>query len=264
MSDKSKRIVTAVLVIPPVIYAIIHFGELFFLAVMTVFIAAGAWEFYRMASAAQHEPLAIPVLASAVIIPAGFYIGTGDSIGFAIFLSVMLVFLSKLFGKKPLEDTYRTVGVTLLIIIYYPFLASFLVLLRMENYHWLFYLFAVTWMNDTFAFYVGSRFGKRRLYEKISPKKSVEGLIGGFAGGITGAALYSYFFMGIGVFNIVVTGIILVAAGVIGDLAESMFKRRSGIKDSGTLFPGHGGILDRTDSLIFAAPVLYYYIRLAV
>jgi phosphatidate cytidylyltransferase len=106
-------------------------------------------------------------------------------------------------------------------------------------------------------------FGKHRLYEKISPKKSIEGLIGALIASAGMALLCQWWFMPpIATGALVGIALALAVAGTIGDLVESLFKRAAGVKDSGTLIPGHGGILDRMDSMLFAAPVLYYYLRM--
>jgi phosphatidate cytidylyltransferase len=106
-----------------------------------------------------------------------------------------------------------------------------------------FFLLIVVWLGDAGAYYVGKTFGKHRLSPRISPKKSIEGLMGGIATSIIAA----------------IAGVILSFAGVVGDLAESMWKRSAAVKDSGTLIPGHGGFLDRFDSIFFTAPMLYVY-----
>jgi phosphatidate cytidylyltransferase len=126
---------------------------------------------------------------------------------------------------------------------------------------WIVFLYLVIWASDTGAYYIGSSLGKHKLYPKISPKKSVEGLIGGMLAA-AGVALLcrAWFLPAVGVLEAAVLGLVLAVAGTLGDLVESLFKRSVGVKDSGNLIPGHGGILDRMDSMLFAAPVLYYYL----
>ena len=116
--------------------------------------------------------------------------------------------------------------------------------------------------SDTAAYYVGSAFGRRRLAPTISPKKSWEGLVGGVLGGVLGAFLGDvWFFQALTPWHAMAIGVVVSLAGVVGDLAESMVKRAAGRKDSSALLPGHGGLLDRLDGLLVAAPVLYYYWR---
>ena len=121
-------------------------------------------------------------------------------------------------------------------------------------------LLAIVMTSDTFAYFAGSAFGRHKLAPLVSPGKTVEGLAGGLAGGVLAALLVRRFGLPeIPALAAVALGIVVSAFGVAGDLVESLMKRWSGVKDSGRLFPGHGGMLDRLDSLLFGAPVLYYY-----
>jgi len=129
--------------------------------------------------------------------------------------------------------------------------------------HWVTVTLLIIWASDTFAYFTGLSFGKRRLFEVVSPKKSWEGAIGGAAGAVLVALLYgafflpreSGFFMGF-------VAVLLAACGVVGDLAESLLKRAFEMKDSGSILPGHGGFLDRFDGVVFALPVMYAVLRI--
>lgn len=121
--------------------------------------------------------------------------------------------------------------------------------------------FLGTWASDTFAYFAGRLWGKRRIVPNISPNKTLEGFIGGFIGTIVVGLIYSYFTgltMGLGAVLSVLIGI----AAPLGDLFESKLKRISGVKDSGSILPGHGGVLDRFDSILFVAPVLFFFLLL--
>jgi phosphatidate cytidylyltransferase len=121
-------------------------------------------------------------------------------------------------------------------------------------------LLAIIMASDTAAFFVGYAWGRRRLAPDVSPHKTVEGALGGLLGGVAGAMAIRVLGMPhLPVLHTVGLGISVAALGIVGDLDESLLKRWAGVKDSGTLFPGHGGMLDRLDSLLFGAPVLYYY-----
>ena len=122
--------------------------------------------------------------------------------------------------------------------------------------------FILIWINDTFAYLVGKNFGKQKLFPSISPKKTVEGFLGGlfFA---TIASYFIYIFTETLTFtNWLILSIIISVIGTIGDLIESKFKRQANVKDSGVIMPGHGGLLDRFDSIIFAAPFIYLFLRI--
>jgi len=123
--------------------------------------------------------------------------------------------------------------------------------------------FVCVTFSDTAAYYVGSRLGRHRMAPNLSPKKSWEGALGGMIASVGGALLaHVWFYQRLAPFHAVAIGALLGAAGILGDLSESMWKRASGVKDSSRLLPGHGGVLDRVDGLLFAGPVLYYYYRI--
>lgn len=118
-------------------------------------------------------------------------------------------------------------------------------------------IFILIWVNDTFAYICGRAFGKHKLYEKISPKKTIEGFIGGFIASVCAACILSICFQYFTLTTGIMSALILSLFGTIGDLVESKFKRQAQVKDSGNIMPGHGGILDRLDSVLFAAPFIF-------
>jgi phosphatidate cytidylyltransferase len=123
-------------------------------------------------------------------------------------------------------------------------------------------LLAVIVVSDSLAFFVGHAIGRTRLAPGVSPGKSVEGALGGLLGGVLGALVVRHLGLpGLPALHAAGLGLAVAAMGIVGDLDESLIKRWAGVKDSGTLFPGHGGMLDRLDSLLFGAPVLYYYFQ---
>lgn len=178
--------------------------------------------------------------------------------------SAMAVLAAFLFRRRELEYVPRAAGAVALSWLWIGLLAATVVKLRAvggggrEGLGWVLLAFAVTWGNDTFAYFAGLAFGKHRLYERISPKKSWEGAIGGVAGALVGAFLVRAAFLPeLGIPAALVAALGASVVGPLGDLTESMAKRAAGVKDSGRIIPGHGGVLDRIDALLFVAPWIY-------
>jgi phosphatidate cytidylyltransferase len=184
------------------------------------------------------------------------------------FLTLMLVvtffiiFANELWNGTP-EHGLINAAVNLFGAVYIGFFFAYMLLLRyLPGQNGLFYVLftvLVTWLNDTSAYFIGIKFGKHKLSPQISPKKSVEGSVAGLVGGVITAVIMGIIFkkplplMGL-------MGLVVVAGGQCGDLIESIIKRNAGVKDSGVFLPGHGGLLDRFDSLLTAAPLVYYMV----
>jgi len=165
--------------------------------------------------------------------------------------------------KKGIEDT-ATVALGVL---YIGLPLSLLVLMDRapRGNVWIFFLLTVIFLGDTGAFYCGRLLGKHKLYVIVSPGKTWEGAVGGFASSVLGGVFFSQIFsLHDSVWTIAVVSGVLSIAGQVGDLAESMIKRNYGAKDSGTILPGHGGFLDRVDALLFAIPVCYAFVMWAI
>lgn len=176
-----------------------------------------------------------------------------------LFLTFALLFL---FRIRDLANAAREVAYATLAFIYIPVLLMHLVMLRQTAYgvQWLVVIMLIVMTNDSAAYYSGRAFGKHKLYPLVSPNKSIEGAIGGLIGSICGTLLAkSTFFPQLTLADALLTALFIGILGQTGDLFESLLKRSFGVKDSGTIFPGHGGVLDRMDSIIFAAPATYYY-----
>jgi len=173
---------------------------------------------------------------------------------------IMLTFIFQLF-KKDYSKVLAEISITIFGSIYLGYLLSFLLKIKdlPNGNYYLISLLIITWANDIGAYLIGTKLGKNKIFPKISPKKTIEGSAGGIIFGVAGTfALKNWLSL---TFNELISlGLIITITAQLGDLFESILKRGSGVKDSGTLIPGQGGILDCLDSLIFTAPVFYYYI----
>ncbi len=265
-----KRVLSSIVLIP-VLYVIVwELPPAYFAGVVALAAGIGQYEFYRMAKGRGIRPLTVIGIVLGVLVSIaidfyqpGFRGGRGSA--FLMAFCVLLITVVRLFSSRPVEGAIEDISATLLGIFYVSMLFGFQIALRVGDHgrQWLMFMYLVIWASDIGAYYVGTSLGRHKLYAKISPKKSVEGLIGGMVAA-AGAALLCrvWFLSSVGVREAAVLGLALAAAGTLGDLVESLFKRDAGVKDSGSLIPGHGGMLDRMDSMLFAAPVLYYYIRM--
>jgi phosphatidate cytidylyltransferase len=179
-------------------------------------------------------------------------------------LAIGLPFLIEIIRRDPGSALQNSSSVLLGVLYIGWLLGRHLILLRQipdpDGRHLVFLLLGITWSGDIGAYLVGMRFGKHKVIPAVSPGKSVEGYIAGIVFScITALAIHHWLLPSIGLLHVVILGIGLTVIGQIGDLAESLLKRGAKVKDSGRLMPGHGGILDRCDSIIFIAPALYYY-----
>jgi len=178
-----------------------------------------------------------------------------------IILFLQLIATVALYPRYSLLDSAGTLMGTL-----YVGLMCYFYLLRTlpDGWIWLIFMFAGTWASDTVAYFVGKSFGRRHIAPVLSPKKTMEGAIGGLFGSILIAYLFAVIYPFLPLPKLLLLGLMLGIAAEVGDLLESAFKRQAGLKDSSTLIPGHGGILDRFDSALFTAPLVYYYVRLII
>lgn len=263
----TKRVISGLLFLPVFYLVTWKLDPVYFTALVLVAAVLGQQELYRMAKERRVVPNeALGVLLGALVVLDRYHPVLQAWNGAALFAAITLLILTaRLFSPRPVEGALEDISVTLLGVVYVALLFSFQVAVRLavDGKQWLVFLFFVIWATDIGAYSIGMPFGKRRLYEKVSPKKSIEGFVGALAGAAGMALLCRVWFMpAVGKVEIVLISLALAVAGTIGDLAESLLKRAAGVKDSGTIIPGHGGILDRMDSMLFAAPVLYYYLSI--
>ena len=262
-----KRVISGLLFLPIFYLVTWVLPPVYFTALVMAAAAVGQYEFYRMAQARGSRPLRAPGIALGALMVLEFYHPLVPELGtfLPVAAGALLIMLARLFSARPVDGAIEDVSFTFFGVFYVAMLFAYQVGVRTgeDGKQWLVFLYFIIWASDIGAYSIGIPFGKHRLYEKISPKKSVEGFLGALAAASAVALLCrAWFLPAIGAGEVVLVALMLAIVGVIGDLVESLFKRAAGVKDSGTIIPGHGGILDRMDSMLFAAPVLYYYLRM--
>ena len=262
-----SREITAAIGAPFVIWLIGWSHEYVFDAVIAIVAVLAMIEFINLG---KHKGYDIPLvlcIAITIIIMAAFIVDK-LSVELGVFAALLVIPASYVFSRKPLEDSLPSSAVAVLATTYVGMLTGSLIRLRNdfpEGWKLVFFLLLVVWLGDSGAYYVGKKFGKHKLSPRISPKKTIEGLAGGMTTSIiTAVVIHFTFFQEFPLHHAILAGVLLSFAGVVGDLAESMWKRSADVKDSGTLLPGHGGFLDRFDSILFTAPILYCYWTLIV
>ncbi len=261
------REITALVAAPAAIW-ITGWGPVWlFNATMALICVLAMYEFLALGKAKGYD---VPVVLCIVImlLIMGAFILDDLSVELGMFAALLIIPASYVMTSKPLEDSLPSSAVAVLATTYVGMLGGSLIRLHNdfpEGYKLVFFLLLVVWIGDSGAYYVGKQFGKHKLSPRISPKKTIEGLIGGMTASVIAAIVTHYtFFPKFPLLHAIIAGVLLSFAGVIGDLAESMWKRSAAVKDSGTLLPGHGGFLDRFDSILFTAPILYCYWTLIV
>jgi phosphatidate cytidylyltransferase len=262
MNPHIKRWATGVTVVP-FLFALIAYGSLtIFNLLILLATLAGVLEYNRMLFGKDY-PLerGETIVATLLILWAAI---AGDRIFLSALLSfiVMAVLMLNLLSAKRTAPSIDRMSRVLLGIMYVPLLMSHFILIRQTSSGvlWIFFIIVMAFCGDIAAYYIGRRFGRRKLLPEISPGKTVEGVIGLIAGSVAGCLVFQQlFFPQVAIVHILILGVVGSVAGQLGDLCESALKRVAGVKDSGTLLPGHGGILDRLDCLLFITPFVYYY-----
>jgi phosphatidate cytidylyltransferase len=262
-----SREITAAVLLPIAIW-IIGWGHPYvFDGAIALISVVAMYEFLSLGQKKGYEmPFTLCIVLMLVIMAA--FVLPSLSVEFGMFAALLIIPASYVLGRRGLEDSLPSSAIAVLATTYVGMLGGSLIRLRNDfpdGWKLVFFLLIVVWLGDTGAYYVGRQFGKHKLSPRISPKKTVEGLAGGMLASILAAVVIHFtFFPRFPLIHAMIAGVILSVAGVIGDLAESMWKRSADVKDSGTLLPGHGGFLDRFDSILFTAPILYCYWTLIV
>ena len=258
---KDKRVISAVVAIPLLIFFVLMGGYVFKIGICSI-TAIAIFE-YTNAFKKSDSPVIFGVLAAAFLIDT-IMVFTGSAEGRLlpfIYAVTMVSMAVPIFIRR-----YNVISSaeTILGFLYVICFFNLLIFIRdhEQGQYVIWLVFIISWCCDTFALYAGKFFGKRKLCPEISPKKTVEGAIGGVLGGVFGVIIWWLIvpIEGISWYEPIILGMVGTAISQIGDLVASAIKRHAGIKDYGKIMPGHGGVLDRFDSILYTAPLVYYYI----
>lgn len=254
------RISTALVALPLLVLVIIYSSPDFFNLIVTIVSALALHEFFKMCLPTERFfERNLATVAGALF--TGFLCWQPFESALLIVTGLFMLFaMVYLFRFRDLSTVMAQLGITVIGFLYLPLMLSFLPKLRTleSGVEWVFLVLVLVMVGDSAAYFVGSSIGKTKLYPAISPNKSVEGAVGGLAGSLVAVSIYTLFFLPeLGFFSVVLIVFLVGILSQIGDLFESMLKRSCNVKDSGQMIPGHGGLLDRLDSLLFAFPTAY-------
>jgi phosphatidate cytidylyltransferase len=258
-----SRLAVAILLIPALYFVITTAPPLIFSGLSAAAILRAQYEFYKIYYPGNSARGTIGFgLTCGFFLLCLFYRSNPFLIVPFLILMILAILLFHLFFFRQIQSALADSAVLAIGILYVVVLLGHLILIRQrpggEDY--ILFLLIVVWGNDAGAYYVGRAVGGKKLYPAVSPNKTISGSIGGFIVGVfLGYFIQVSFLPQISVVNVILIALVLVAAGQLGDLVESLFKRSGGVKDSSSFIPAHGGLLDKLDGVAFAAPLLYYY-----
>ena len=267
MSNLAKRVLVAVFSVPLILLAIRQ-GGLCLLVFVDLVIVCGIQELFQLQKAKGWRPQRVWGTLAALAISWEFFFWGTEHVDFILVGVILLVLFPEL-CRRDSGSALANAGSTLLAVFYVGCLSSFLLLLRAapcqaDSGNLAILVLLSIWGTDTVAYFVGRGFGKHKLFSQISPSKSIEGSLGGIAGALVIVFAGSQTILPLlSTANTLVLGFIIAIGSQLGDLIESLFKRDAGVKDSSRIIPGHGGVLDRFDSVFCALPLAYLYLKLA-
>ncbi len=253
MKELFLRVVSAIVLAAVSISAVLYFPVWLFKVVTAVLSSVGTWEAAHLLEKRHKE---INPFVTGIF---GFFVSL-SLLFLSPYLSVFLIFLYSFYFSHRFYDLNYLTGYVF-VLIYTVFFISSIALLHEINRYLIFVLFATVWAGDTAAYFVGKTIGKHKFAPRLSPKKTWEGAVGSFFGSVTAGGVVAYYFQFYDAFIPIILSAFLLQ---IGDLFESFIKRQVGEKDSSHLIPGHGGLLDRIDALIFASMVFLVYYQLSI
>jgi phosphatidate cytidylyltransferase len=251
-----KRLIVAAILLPLLYLYIMYLPAGYFFVLMSAISLTAMSEFYSMYRVTGILKY-LGLLAGLAVISLSFF-SRGHLLD-AVIISAMVIMAARLLFKRDPLSSLHDLAAPLTGILYIPGLILFQAQIREIGPEWIIFLYATVWASDSLAYYLGKGIGKRKLYKEVSPNKTLAGAVGSLIGGAAGALIMMATIVpSLHATAAVLTGIIIGAISIIGDLIESMFKRDAGVKDSSIMIPGHGGILDKIDGSLFSGPVLYW------
>lgn len=251
-----KRLVVALVFVPLLYVYTMYLPPQYYLFLLTAVSTAALAEFYAISGV--EGLLKYSGLFWGAVLLLMHFLARG-LFSEVLFIALLSLLALRLFLKRDAAGSVREAAAVVFGLLYVPGLLSFQMDIIKAGAPLLVMLYAAVWGSDSMALYLGTSIGKRKLYVEMSPNKTVEGAIGSFIGGLIGVMLVRFaLIQTMPVQTAIALGIAVSFATIIGDLVESMFKRDAGVKDSSSLLPGHGGILDKIDSVTFAGPVFYW------
>ena len=259
-----ERIIVAVVFIPLLILLML-WGGIGFLVFVCLIIFSALFEFYRGMKREGRNPFLIDGIICGILVPLFLHM-QGEQILFPLLTLIVFYIFFRQFFKFKVEDAFVNISLTVGGIFYISFLFSYILLLRslpLIGAKLVVTVFFVTWMSDSGAYFIGRAYGRHKFLVLISPYKSIEGL-GGAVLTAVASMFISRIWLAFPFMHTLVLGICIGIMAQMGDFFESMLKREVGIKDFGRMLPGHGGVLDRFDSLLFTIPFFYYYVKLFI
>jgi len=253
-----ERVLSALILLPPVLLAT-YLGGVWFYTLVLIAVLLASFEFVQMSMRGGYRPSWVLIFVVVILFLVQGRYPSLRLIQAALAGAVILSFIWQIFRTET-ERSLVDWALTLAGGLYLGWLGANLVSLRdlPNGFNWTMWMFLVTWTNDSGAYLVGRAFGRHLFSPRISPHKTWEGSIGGWTAGAL-MSLWLTPWLGIPVWHGLLVGFVMAVLGSLGDLAVSFLKRRVGVKDSGALIPGHGGMLDRVDSLLFATVVAFTY-----
>jgi phosphatidate cytidylyltransferase len=252
----SKRVIVAAILVPVFYLYIMHLPAAYFLFLLVLISTTGLIEFYGMFGIEGILRYTSVFFGAALLM---VFFAARQLFVDALLLAVLAILFLRLMLKRDPSLAHSEAATLVLGLLYVPGLLSFQLSIVKNGPAWIILLYAAVWSADSMAYYVGKGFGRRKLYEEISPNKTVAGAFGSVLGGVLGAAVVDgLLFHKMPFSKAVVVGAAIGVATIVGDLVESMFKRDAGVKDSSHILPGHGGVLDKIDGVTFAGPVFYW------